>query len=94
MTKEVKDLGVVLVSFVGASIDAIRFSGPWPKALFRPGSHFMDERSRLPLAEGSTTIFQTTASSDGLAWAKPAWYRYFGDGVAGIWRQSLTVSFA
>ncbi len=64
-------------------MDAIRFSAPWPKARFQPGSRFMDKRFRPPLVEGSTTIFQTTASSDGLAWAKPAWYRHFGDGVAG-----------
>ena len=69
--------------FAGASIDAIRFAAPWPKGRFRPGSHFMDSRFSLPLAEGSTTVFQTTAASDGLAWAKPAWFRYFGDGVAG-----------
>jgi hypothetical protein len=43
----------------------------------------MDDRFMLPLAEGSTTVFQTTASSDGLAWAKPHWYGCFGDGVAG-----------
>jgi hypothetical protein len=43
----------------------------------------MDDRFMLPLAEGITTVFQTIASSDGLAWATPAWYRYFGDGVAG-----------
>ena len=43
----------------------------------------MDERFSLPRAEGSTTVFQTKASSDGLAWAKPHWYRYFGDDVAG-----------
>jgi hypothetical protein len=43
----------------------------------------MDKRFRLPLAEGSTTVFQTTAASDGLYWAEPAWYRYFGDDVAG-----------
>ena len=82
-TKEVRYLGVVVVSFVGASIDAIRFVQPWPKGRFCPGSQFMDGRFSLPLAGGSTTIFQITAASDGLAWAKPAWFRYFGDCVAG-----------
>ena len=42
---------------------------------------------RLPLVAGSTTVFQTAAASDGLCWAKPAWFRYFGDKVAGeFWR--------
>ena len=67
MTKEVRDLGSECVSFVVAPIDAIRFTKPWPKAQFRPGQHFMDNRCQLPLAEGSTTVFQTTESSDGLA---------------------------
>jgi hypothetical protein len=82
-TERVQDLGCVHISFVGPQIDAIRFEEPWPAARFREGRHFMDDRFMLPLAEGSTTVFQTTASSDGLAWAKPHWYRYFGDGVAG-----------
>ena len=38
---------------------------------------------RLPLVAGSTTVFQTTAASDGLYWVKPVWFRYFGDKVAG-----------
>ena len=83
LTKPVLDLGAVCVSFVGPAIDAIRFVDPWPVGRFREGRHFMDERFSLPLAEGSTTVFQTKASSDGLAWAKPHWYRYFGDEVAG-----------
>jgi hypothetical protein len=37
----------------------------------------------LPLVEGNTTVFQNTAASDGLYWAKSAWFRYFGDKVAG-----------
>ena len=82
-TERVQDLGCVHISFVGPLIEAIRFEEPWPAARFREGRHFMDDRFMLPLAEGSTTVFQTTASSDGLAWAKPHWYRYFGDGVAG-----------
>ena len=82
-TVNAKDLGPVTVSFSGPFIDAIRFVSPWPAARFREGRHFMDERFRLPLAEGSTTVFQTTAASDGLYWAEPAWYRYFGDDVAG-----------
>jgi hypothetical protein len=82
-TERVQDLGCVHISFVGPQIDAIRFEEPWPAARFREGRHFMDDRFMLPLAEGSTTVFQTTASSDGLAWAKPHWYRYFGDCVAG-----------
>jgi hypothetical protein len=79
----VQDLGCILISFVGPLIEAIRFEEPWPAARSRKGKHFMDDRFMLPLAEGSTTVFQTTASSDGLAWAKPHWYMYFGDGVAG-----------
>ena len=81
--KQVPDLGAVCVSFTGPDIDSIRFADPWPVGRFREGRHFMDERFTLPLAEGSTTVFQTKASSDGLAWAKPHWYRYFGDDVAG-----------
>jgi hypothetical protein len=83
MTRQVQDLGAVCVSFAGPAIDSIRFADPWPVGRFREGRHFMDERFALPLAEGSTTVFQTTASSDGLAWAKPHWYRYFGGDVAG-----------
>jgi hypothetical protein len=83
LTKQVQDLGAVCVSFVGPAIDSIRFADPWPVGRFREGRHFMDKRFSLPLAEGSTTVFQTKASSDGLAWAKPHWYRYFGDDVAG-----------
>jgi hypothetical protein len=60
---------------------------PWPRARFREGRHFMDDkmgfRLLLRLVEGSTTVFQTTAASDGLYWAKPAWFRHFGDRVAG-----------
>ena len=82
-TERVQDLGCFHVSFVGPLIEAIRFEESWPAARFREGRHFMDDRFMLPLAEGSTTVFQTTASSDGLAWAKPHWYRYFDDGVAG-----------
>ena len=82
-TTEVRDLGVVVVSFAGALIDAIHFAAPWPKGRFRPGSHLMDSRFSILLAKDSTTVFQTTAASDGLAWAKPAWFRYFDDGVAG-----------
>ncbi len=37
----------------------------------------------LPLAEGNTMMFQTTAASDGLYWVKPGWFRYFGDSVTG-----------
>ena len=48
-------------------IDAIRFEELWPAAHFREGKHFMDDRFMLPLAEGSTTVFQTKASLDGLA---------------------------
>ena len=43
----------------------------------------MGFRLLLRLVEGSTTVFQTTAASDGLYWAKPAWFRHFGDRVAG-----------
>ncbi len=53
----------------------------------------MDKNFQLPLAEGSTTVFQTSASSDGLAWAKPAWYRYLGDGVAGELEAIIGVHF-
>jgi hypothetical protein len=82
-TTTIQELGQVVVSFTGAFIDAIRFDEAWPKARFREGRHFMDDNFALPLAEGSTTVFQTTAASDGLYWAKPQWFRYFGDGVAG-----------
>ena len=82
-TVNAKDLGPVTVSFSCPFIDAIRFVSPWPATRFREGRHVMDKRFRLPLAEGSTTVFQTTAASDGLYWAEPAWYRYFGDDVAG-----------
>jgi hypothetical protein len=93
-TERVQDLGCVHVSFIGPLIDAIRFEEPWPAARFREGKHFMDDRFMLPLAEGSTTVFQTTASSDGLAWAKPHWYRYFGDGVAGELETTIDGRFA
>ena len=80
-----KDFGVVTVSFSGPVIDAVCFEEPWPRARFREGRHFMDSNMGflLPLVEGSTTVFQTTAASDGLYWAKPAWFRHFGDRVAG-----------
>eukprot|EP00291_Cryptomonas_curvata_P000689 CAMPEP_0172182580 /NCGR_PEP_ID=MMETSP1050-20130122/18478_1 /TAXON_ID=233186 /ORGANISM="Cryptomonas curvata, Strain CCAP979/52" /LENGTH=697 /DNA_ID=CAMNT_0012856041 /DNA_START=843 /DNA_END=2939 /DNA_ORIENTATION=+ len=80
-----KDFGVVTVSFSGPVIDAVRFEEPWPRARFREGRHFVDDKIgfRLALVEGSTTVFQTTAASDGLYWAKPAWFRHFGDKVAG-----------
>ncbi len=68
---------------VGPAIYAIRFESPWLAARFGEGRQSLDGRFALPLAEGSTTVFQTTASSDGLAWAKQHWYRYFGDMVAG-----------
>ena len=83
VTASVRELGRVVVSFTGASIDAIRFEEAWPAARFRAGRHFMDACFQLPFAEGSTTVFQTTAASDGLYWAKPHWFRYFGNDVSG-----------
>ena len=47
------------------------------------GAPFVGKRFQLPWAEGSTTVFQTTAASDGLYWAKPQWFRFFGKDVAG-----------
>jgi hypothetical protein len=86
-TARSKDFGVVVVSFSGPAIDAVRFEEPWQRARFRvrEGRHFMDDKMgfKLPLVEGSTTVFQTTTASDGLYWAKQAWFRYFGDKVAG-----------
>ncbi len=81
-TVSAREIGHAVVSFTGAFIDAVRFAEAWPKARFRAGLHFMGKEFCLPLAEGSLTIFQTEAS-DGLHWAKPHWYRYFGDSMAG-----------
>jgi hypothetical protein len=44
----------------------------------------MDQRFRLPLVEGSTSVFQTTEGSDGLYWARPMWHRYLGNSVSGV----------
>jgi hypothetical protein len=59
-TARSKDFGVVVVSFSGPAIDAVSFEEPWPRARFREGRHFMDDKMgfRLPLVEGSTTVFQ------------------------------------
>ncbi len=94
MTKEVKDLGVLRVSFVGASINAIRFSAPWPKAQFRPGSHFMDKRFRLPLAEDSTTIFRPQHPQTGWRGRSPLGIGILVTVWGGSWRQLLMVSSA
>ncbi len=83
-TTSARELGHVLVSFTGSVIDAVRFEEAWPEARFREGKHFMDKRFRLPRVEGSTSVFQTTAGSDGLYWARPMWHRYFGNSVSGV----------
>ena len=62
VTASVRELGRVVVSFTGAFIDAVRFEEAWPAARFRAGRHFMDACFQLPFAEGSTTVFQTTAA--------------------------------
>ena len=63
-----KDFGVVTVSFSGPVIDAVRFEEPWPRARFREGRHFMDDKIgfRSSLVEGSTTVFPDYG---GLRWA-------------------------
>jgi hypothetical protein len=58
-TASARELGHVLVSFTGSVIDAVRFEEAWPEARFREGKHFMDKRFRLPLVEGSISVFQT-----------------------------------
>lgn len=84
VTTTVRELRRVVFSFSGAFIDTVRFEEEaWPEARFREGRHFVGKRFQLPLAEGSTTVFQTTAASDGLYWAKPQWFRFFGKDVAG-----------
>ena len=37
-----KDFGVIVLSFSGPTIDAVRFEEPWPRARFREDRHFMD----------------------------------------------------
>ena len=62
---------MVVVSFSGRDVNAVRLDDPWPKARFdREGSHFMELGTeeapmfRLPLMEGSITVFRTAAASD------------------------------
>ena len=76
-----EDLGTVHITFVGIDIDSFRFDQPWPKARFRQGRHFMDERFRLEAVDDTrkVKVFRTVRASDGLQHAKPFWYRYFGD---------------
>ena len=83
-TGEAPDLGVVHVYFEGDNITTFRFAEAWPKARFRSGRHLMDERFRLPEVELARrpAVFQTVKSSDGLTWAKPFWYKYFGNSLA------------
>ena len=88
---------LVVVSFSGRDIDAIRFDDPWPMARYdREGSHFIElgtEKApmfRLPLLEGNTTVFRTAAASDfcigrnrrGFFISETVWL--------GSWRQSST----
>jgi hypothetical protein len=44
----------------------------------------MDKRFQLKWAEGSATVFQTIAGSDGHHWARPMWHRYFENEVSGV----------
>ena len=48
--------------------DAVRFEEPWPRARFREGRHFMDDKIGFlsSLVEGSTTVFPDYG---GLRWA-------------------------
>jgi hypothetical protein len=79
-TESTQDLGVVHVTFSGTEIDSFRFEEAWPKARFRRGSHFMDERFMLKAVDESqkVKVFKTVHASDGLQHAKPFWLRYFG----------------
>ena len=69
------------ITFAGVDIDSFLFDQPWPKARFRQGRHFMDERFRLEAVDDTrkVKVFRTVRASDGLQHAKPFWYRYFGD---------------
>ena len=75
---------MVHVYFEGDNITTFRFAEAWPKARFRSWRHLMDEVCRLPEVEPARkpAVFQTVKSSDGLTWAKPFWYKYFGNSLA------------
>ena len=81
-TEAAKDLGTVHVTFAGTEIESFRFETAWPRARFRHGRHFMDDRFRLKAVDDSVEpkfkVFRTVRASDGLQHAKPFWHRYFG----------------
>jgi hypothetical protein len=77
------------VTFRGSHIISFKFAQEWPRARFRLGRHFMDERfiiDSVPMApwladagkDRREKTFKTVRASDALQHAKPFWHRYFG----------------
>ncbi len=67
---------------MGDRIASFRFVNAWPTARFRPGRHFRDARSKLPMVDGREerciNIFSIVCASDALQHALPYWHWYFG----------------